>query len=190
VLYDLAQEASPKKPVRTVSFDVSQIFMGKEQARARKRILAWMKKKGLHVDHNEIKVELGGGVFHHGNPQAVLWLLATQSLKKKEDLYTGYVLKDDWWLDYGSWSSIFRTLQTLADRSGILQMPLCRTYKRDVLKRLDKLGLLSLTWWCAATDLPKNKLRKAPCGNCSSCIDHETALWQRERFGKVELKEK
>lgn len=194
VLYDLAQKASPENPVRTISIDVCQISMGKEQARARKKILAWMKKKGLHIEHNEVKlsVEQGSGLLHHGNPQAVIWLLAIQALKKEEDLYAGYVLKDDWWVDYSSWRSIFSTFQTLAHRTGSLVTPLCRTYKRDVLKRLDTLGLLSLVWWCAATNLPKNKLRKAPCGNCSSCIDHETAIWQRDRFdsGKVELKEK
>ncbi len=184
VLYDRAQKASPQNPVRTISFDVSQISMGKEQARARTRILKWMRKKGLHVEPITVRIDSGEeGLNAHGNPQAVLWLLATQALQKKEDLYLGFVKKDAWWVEYATWAAVFSNLQTAADRKGALFTPLCSTTKRKVLKRLGGIGLLDLTWWCAATDLPKNKLRKEACGECLSCIDHETALWQEERFG-------
>lgn len=184
VLWDLAQKASPQKPVRAVSFDVSQVNMGKEQARARKRILARMKKNGLHVEHTNIKIDSGEGFIRQaGSPQAVLWLIASQALETEEDLYLGIVAKDDWWISYSSWYSVFNTLQSVAERTGVIVTPLGGTPKRVVLKYLEKAGLLDLTWWCAASDLPKNKLRKTPCGECSSCIAHETALWQRERFG-------
>lgn len=199
VLYDLAQKASPLDPVRAVSFDVSQTFMRKEQALARKRILAWMKKKGLHVDHFEIGLNTGikgnYSLHSYGNPQAVLWLLATQALTKEEDLYMGFVRKDDWWGDYASWHLIFTTLQDVAGRAGKLRTPLCKTHKHNVVARLREIGLLDLTWWCGADDLLKNKRRREPCGYCNSCVDHETAVWQHERFGRfglnrVKLKEK
>ena len=192
VLYDLAQKASIEDPVRAVSFDVSQIFMRKEQALARKRVLAWMKKKGFHIEHFELTLDSGSkgdyGLHNHGNPQAVLWLLATQALKKHEDLYMGFIRRDSWWRDYASWHSVFATLQNVAERKGKLYTPLCDVNKHKVVARLREIGLLDLTWWCAADDLPKNKRRREPCGSCSSCIDHETAVWQHERFGPKQVK--
>lgn len=175
---------TPKNPVRSLSISSSQVTSAKREAAARKRILREFKKRGLHIDPMELELNVASGspgLSHHGLPQAVMWLLATQALNETETLALGYIKGDDWLGHREAYQTVFDTLQKTSNRTGTLWTPLWGTEKRAVLHQLAELNLLHLTWWC---DVPHNSTKKtAPCGSCASCLTHRTAQWKLAEFG-------
>lgn len=185
VLYDLARQSSEDHPVRAVSFESDQVAGEKEQFYARNRVINALRKRGHHVRHGTIKIQSSGpfGFDCHGLPQATMWLYAAQCLREDEDLYFGYVKGDDWWCESARFTTMFEQAQAASGRTGGIYTPLRYIHKRTVLHRLQEAKLLDLVWWCGARPEGRKKARVEPCGKCSSCIAHETAVWQLENWG-------
>lgn len=186
VLLDLAKQSSASRPVRTFSISMPEQICGAvEQRRARKRILAKLRRGGSHIEPTEMILGLdhGAGLLGHGLPQAVVWLLGAQALRGQEDLYLGYIRGDDWWYHRGEFARVFERLQFIGGRKGAMHAPLEGVQKRGVIHRLNEAGLLDLTWWCDAAPAGRRKSRSEPCGLCSSCVAHETGAWQLEKWG-------
>ena len=175
VLYDLAREASAKKPVRALSIEHHGVSAWHEQRRAQGRILARMKRDGLPVEHATMMVTRSGSfmcAIQAGLSQPPIWLpTATLFLEEKEDLYAGYIREDDVWHYRSQLYSLFGSLMTFQHREGNLILPLEWTYKSEVLSRLKKAKLLDLVWWCEEPKAGK------PCGRCIECRRHEAATW-------------
>lgn len=183
VLHEMARVyGTPSYPVRAVAITSDQVTARSGEKRARKRLLKTFHKQGLHIDFLEIHIEsvTGDGMKHHGLPQAVLWLNASQMLRKTEHLVLGYI-KGDCWIEYrAEFNTIFTNLQTISDRTGSLWTPLRYIQKPAVLADLKKRDLLDLTWWCES---PKGRGGSKTCGDCASCQRHETALWRLAKHG-------
>jgi 7-cyano-7-deazaguanine synthase in queuosine biosynthesis len=196
VLHDLAKAESTNAfptPIRSISFDVSQCPGGPEQARARTRILEWFKARDYPVTNTVVKIESGDAFEYHGNPQATLWLLAQQSLRADENLYSGYHRGDDFWQGSAHLQIAFDEMQKLGLRSGRWIFPLMVQNKYQIIERLKKTGepgnletsLYPLVWYCGRQE----KVDKTPhdeiCGRCQPCITHALALSEsalRESF--------
>jgi 7-cyano-7-deazaguanine synthase in queuosine biosynthesis len=141
-----------------------------------------LKKRGLHIEHMKAELTIdGGGLMSYGLPQAVLWLVASQALYKKEYMALGYI-KGDVWIEYRhEFTKVFKILQDVNGRTGTLWTPMEGMEKRGVLHQLKELELLDLVWWCEKP--PKTKTGTKPCDECKSCQTHETALWKLETYG-------
>lgn len=168
-----------RSPIRTFSLTCDQISSGPPEAKARQRILKALRRRGYNIEHTEMTLSTGDGpgLRHHGLPQAVLWLVATQALTVHETLALGYIRGDDWLGDAEGFRAVFDRLQKINGREGVLWTPLAGTEKCGVLHQLRELDLLDLTWWC---ELPA---KRKPCGECPSCQRHATGLWKLKRFG-------
>lgn len=202
VLYELAKQAScfdpsvdSGKPVRAISFSFSQVPANREQARARTRILEWMKARNYPVEHLEVKVDTNEALNQYGNPQATMWLLAQQALRVDEHLYSGYHRGDDFWHNGHHFTETFKALQAHAFRTGQWIFTLAADAKYQIIEKLKKTAdpgrpetsLYDLCWWCAdARSMDeKEKLRDTPCGKCPSCITHTMALKEIELRAKI-----
>lgn len=172
---------TPKSPVRALSITSDQVSSGPREAAARKKILAEFKKRGLHVAHSEMSLTCSGdGLNGKGLPQAVMWLVGTQFLLEDETYGLGYIKGDDWVAHKAEFEETFRLLQRVSDRTGSIWTPLSWTEKRGVIHQLRQHKLLKLTWWC---EVPPRHKKATPCGDCHSCMTHETAVWKLDKFG-------
>ena len=173
---------TPSAPVRALSINSDQVTGAVKESQVRKRLMRKFKKMGLHIKQVELSItaDKGIGMLNYGLSQAVMWLMGTQALEEKESLALGYIKGDDWPQHIEAFQSVFDTLQRVNSRTGNLWLPLIHTEKRGVLHQLRELELLDLTWWCG---VPKRKRRKEPCGECKSCMTHETALWKLDTYG-------
>lgn len=184
LLHHAAQAYSTaNEPVRAISITSDQVTSGKCEERARKCLLKSLNKKGLWIKHTEVSITTtkGDGLLHYGLPQAVMWLLASQTLRENESLALGYIRSDDWPQHVESFQSVFDALQKVSGRTGNLWLPLLHTQKRGVLHQLAELDLLDLCWWCECP--PPGKARLKPCGTCPSCQKHAAGLRRLEHHG-------
>ncbi len=182
ILADLAEDSSKKRPVRAISVECDQVGGAREQARARKRILKELRKRGHYITHGVIRVETkeGFGLNHYGQPQVTLWMCAIQALEQKEDLHAGFLKGEDFGNVWTHYQSAFDNLQNASGRTGKLILPLLYTRKTEVIRRLQKLKLYGLCWYCDPGS--KGRIKSKPCGMCESCKTHRTALWQLKTF--------
>jgi len=181
VLYDLARkEGTRAKPIRALTVHHSSVNARKEQARARKRILAEFKKQGLHVIASEVEINCLGPEWpaRGGAMQPAIWVsMATQIIMDDEKLYTGHCEGDSMWVAYGQAYAAFKALCSLMDKEKADWIfPLLSTSKEDIFRRLKQAGLYDLCWWCEVPT--KGKV----CGTCVPCKTHETALWKAKRW--------
>lgn len=178
VLWDVLQD--PKiGSVHALSFDHYSVWAGKEHRRARRSIRAWLRRKGLEFRHTELAIYpharirefdvTSGGLQH-----PVIWLPNTiPYMRAEEDVYLAYIRGDDFWHYRQKLIWAFGYLAEVADKKGNLMFPLEYTHKFQVLQRLRKTrGLVSRIWYCETPEGGK------PCGKCTSCFTHRTALMQ------------
>jgi hypothetical protein len=173
--------------VRTLSISHPQVAAYKENATARHQITEKLNqyfqpfKSGcLHVSHEDIDALSSGD----GITQPTMWItIASIYLEKAEDLYLGYIAEDDFWHHAHLYREAFAAIQRVTQRTGQLRLPLEWATKADMIEYCKKHGLLKHTWHCEA---PKTFM--APCGRCSPCKKHQTALlyakWQTEQDEK------
>lgn len=179
LLYLLAKHSSSACPVQTFAINHPQIPCLNAQWRQRQRILKEMKKRGHHINHREMKIEIeGDGINGDGIPQVIIWLNATQYLTKEQDLWLGYKRGDCFFSYQERFQSAFKQIQSAADRTGSYKFPLQHTYKRDIIYQLEEAGLMKLIWTCERAG---RSLK--PCGECNKCIEIATAHWQLKRWG-------
>lgn len=94
-------------------------------------------------------------------------------MRKEEDIFLAYIRGDCFWHHRQSLIWAFGYLAEVADKTGNLMFPLEYTPKFQVVQRLRKSrGLMSRIWYC---ELPQ---KGKPCGTCTSCFTHRTALMQ------------
>lgn len=165
-------------PIRTISFNVDQIAASDVQRQHRLAIAWRLGVLGLTWDEHtelELRTQEGGGLHSIGLPQAVIWMLATQALEEEEDLQLGYIRGDDFAYSSAHFVQAFDAFRASSRRTGNLYFPLINRRKTDVLRCLQEFDLRELCWWCQHPSAE-------PCGNCTSCVAHETARWQLERW--------
>ncbi len=182
VLYDACVEARKKKlwPVRTLSINHEQVDANREQRRARRRILARMKKRGLAFSGTEVKITSRGIQAFTGDGliQPSIWLpIATLYLMPKEDLLTGWGRGDDVYHHLSEIQWLFKYHMDLMGKKGNLRLPLEWEPKWMILCRLRKARLVSLPWTC---EEPKNW---RACGKCTPCLDLKTARYRLKLEG-------
>lgn len=197
LLYALAHEATPWKPVRALNLRFDQVPCAEQQAAARRRILAYMRSRGLHVEYHEAVVHNRKGTFvERGNGliQAQLWLsMAVSYLNHDEDLFMGYIRSDDMWHYRHDYGNGFQHLQLLAGKTGNLFMPLEWLTKADVILLNKEHNLLDKVWWCEGEPVSSkdgdavtiDQVAYEPCHKCSSCLTHDTAALAIETFGEA-----
>lgn len=173
--------------VHALSFDHHNVPAAREHRRARRSIRAWLRRQGLKFKHTELAIYpnakirefdvTGGGLQH-----PVIWLPNTiPYMRKEEDVYLAYIHGDDFWHHRQSLIWAFGYLAEVAGKVGNLMFPLEYTRKFQVLQRLRKTrGLVSRIWYC------ENPQAGKPCGKCTSCFTHRTALMQL-RTGLIHL---
>lgn len=154
VLWDLLRE-KPGDTVRAFSVTHHHVHPEVEARDAREKIRKWLERKGLKFKHTEVGIHPhpdlhdfsasngNGGVQH-----PVIWMGAViPYLRETEDLYTGYIRKDDIWHHWESMRYAYTNLMSIAGKSGNLHTPLEWWDKAEVIKRLRKSrGLISRVW--------------------------------------------
>ena len=188
LLYERCQDASPKNPVRSIAFNHPQIS-GKEQKKARKKILAEFKKRGWWVNHLEVNIDLDGSFYaHECRPsQPIVWVTqGVMYLQDDEDLVLGFLTHEDIWKIRPDLEASFNHMQKAAGKTGLLQFPYEDHEKYFIVEELKKLKLLDLTWWC---NFPENGGKA--CGRCNSCIHHDAEIHRgklRKKRENIDLK--
>lgn len=182
VLADLLKDSSQEIPVRSISFTHPQIGLNSQQCElqyiARNKLAMQFKENGWHLERNEVELKYSDNahqVFCETLGQAGIWLaFGPVHLKPKEDFYTGWIRGDDIWHKSFWLAQTFDAFQYIVENTGKLRTPLEWTGKADVLKRLAKLELTDLCWWC---EEPK---KYDACGKCTPCKTHAAALIELE----------
>lgn len=185
----------PRPEVRSISVVQPNVPANPQQLRARGRILAEFKRRGLLVEHINVAITQTGGQPRRGNGgsvQAQIWLGAIAPyLADDEDLVLGW--HDGEFDNVADAKAAFDALQRINGKTGALAFPLRHRTKPEIVARLRELGLLELCWWCEGCR-PGCKcegrgfIRNGqPCGECKKCIAHETVLWQLKKFGAKAL---
>lgn len=167
-LFDESRKSEKGKPTKAISVDHYNVGAGKQQARARTRILAALKKRGHYVEHVTVKISADEGTIlkaqQSGIVQAALWLgTVTPYLATDEDLVTGYIRGDDAFHYRSQLVGAFRGLRNLQNKNGELRFPLEWSEKADVIRRLREVDLFDLVWWCEDPHMFN------PCGDCAPC---------------------
>lgn len=187
------KEIELRTEVRQISIVEPTIPCNRPQARARARILAEFKRRGIPFQPT---IEVATSRAYEtprrhtegGSIQSQLWLgTATPYLQDNEDLLIGW---HDGELDnLEHVTAAFTALQGVnGGKTGALQFPLRRVTYATVLARLKDLDLLDLCWWCEGGKHPTPATAE-PCGTCNKCIAHETALWQLRKYGAKRMAE-
>ena len=180
VLYDLAvSKGTREKPIRALTVSHNSVNARKEQAEARKKILAQFKELGLHVTSSEVEINCLGPdwVVRGGTTQAAIWLsVASTMISDKENLYTGHHDGDQVWIMYACLESALTSLGNSMNKKIEWFVPLVSETKGNIIRRLQDAGLYELCWWCENPDKGK------ACGGCTPCRTHATALWSMEKW--------
>lgn len=183
-LFDLCKDATERKPVRVVSVRHDQVGAATEQAKARRKILAELRKRGYHIQAAEVSMKTrgqfrasGGGP---GPVQPILWLAAVLpflGVVKREDLVLGYIKEDCIWHYKSHLQHAFDYICEMLGRShSKLVLPFEWIPKTEIIARLRKAGLYKLTFSCERPQKGK------PCGVCPCCQERRTAEWQLRTF--------
>lgn len=180
VLYDLAvKEGTRDRPVRALTVKHSMVNAWREQAAARKRILARFEQLGLHVACSQVDLTFRGRHWPTSPMgQATAWVaIAALMVEDKERLYTGHHEGDSMWLSWSNLSYAFQQLCSAGGKNDVRwETPLFDVRKRGVIERLRKAKLHRLCWWC---EHPRGG---KPCGGCAPCRAHELALHEMRRW--------
>ncbi len=185
-LFDLCKKSTEAKPVRVVSVRHNQVGAAHAQAKARKAILAELRRRHYHIEAAEVRMTTQGQfrAINGGTVQPVLWLSAVLpflSGLKREKLVLGYIKEDGIWHYKSHLLHAFDYLCEMLGRSkSELVLPLEWTPKTEIITRLRKAGLYKLTHSCEKPQKGK------PCGKCACCQERRTAEWQLRTF-KPEL---
>lgn len=168
------------KQVRTLSINHPQIAGRVQCKRARKRIKQALSHYSFPANELEVEVIEGAAQVQQGSglPQLVMWLhLALLYAVDKEQLVFGFLRGGNVWAHVDKLTAICDHVTAILGKSVSLEFPLRYDTKADVIKQFKKeaLDLFNLTWYCE-----KDKARK-PCGKCTPCRTHRTALWQIEQ---------
>ena len=179
---------TPDEPIRALSITADQVTTEKHENAAREKLLKEFKKRGLHVEHEQVHISLkkGPGMRGGGLPQALMWLYGTQFLREDAWFALGYIKGDDWLYHRDDFAEVFKRLQSIGGRTGNLWTPLIWTEKRAVIRELEELELLTLTTWCDRLSRKSKAKNAEPCGECASCRTHDTAVWKLETYGPGE----
>jgi len=184
ILYRAAQEwGTTRHPVLAITVDHNQVSPAQRarEAKARERILKWMEKKGLHVQHGVIKVEHGPSAHMEpgGIPQLYLWAIhVVGALPQRACLYFGYIKGDDAWSRIERVKTAIANYAALLDKEVEIVFTLEFTGKPEIIAELKEAGLYELCWYC---EMPKNG---KPCGDCKSCRTHLMAEEYLNRWPK------
>lgn len=201
-------DGEPRPEVRSIAITQPNVPAGREQARARRRLLRELRSRGFTWNHLEVAIAQGvrerGRVRFWGQPrkmpdapiQSAFWIgVAPPYLEQDEDLVLGWVQGE---LDnQDRVRAAFDALQRMQGKTGALELPHATTAKAAVLDRLRAARLLELCWYCegirprdvsiAGPDVIGVLRDGRPCGQCNSCIDHLTALHQLDAFPRKAL---
>ena len=182
VLWDLLQKQSRNDPpIRTLSIDHFAVWAGKEQAAAREKIMAVLRKQGYRVENETVTIRCGdmlcvpvrteGSNTRLRIPQAAIWIgQAVMHLNPDEDMYVGYIRGDDVWHHVREWRWAFQYMAYIVGRTGKLIAPLEWDTKADVIEMLKKAGLFKYCWTCSDPREGKQ------CGRCKECRTQALAL--------------
>jgi len=176
----LCQYATKDSPVRTISINHPQIAAYDMQVMARQRILEELiDNRHYHIDHTEVEIINNGPascVSGTGSNQAAIWVsMALLYLNEGEDLYLGFIKKDDIWHSWPHMKTMFEEGLKLMGKTGKLNLHTEHLTKWEILKGLKEDKLLDMTWHCEDDSL-------TPCGRCISCETHQVALYQLDKF--------
>lgn len=140
VLYDLAvSKGTREKPIRALTVSHNSVNARKEQAEARKKILAQFKELGLHVTSSEVEINCLGPdwVVRGGTTQAAIWLsVASTMISDKENLYTGHHDGDQVWIMYACLESALTSLGNSMNKKIEWFVPLVSETKGNIIRRL------------------------------------------------------
>lgn len=194
-----------KEIVRTISIIHPNTPAPYEQQNARLAIIKALKKQGhewphieITITHQDIETKKNssngcqGAGPNGGLTQPLIWVpIANVYLHGDEDLALGYIKSDDAQYYLTTLRAAFDNLQWISGRTGKLLTPLDCTSKAEIIHHLKKADLYKHTWHCEDPHYKyknnKQHLKQidkgngTPCGKCTPCIVHQTALWQLKK---------
>lgn len=191
VLHNLLKEnlKDYSKPIISLAVNHCQVSANKQNKRARNLFIAEMEKRELNSywQHCEIDISSNmnatvGGSFSLSQP--IIWsMLSMLYVKNNDTIYFGYHKSDDFWMHKEAFENAIKNICRINDKNVNIEYPLKDYYKADIIKTLKTRGLYDMCWYCENEKYIDSTLDEyTPCGNCTPCITHRTALWQIETF--------
>lgn len=191
MLYRALNDAPRGNTVRTISINHCQVSGVSQDRTARNKITRILNKAGWRFDRIEVDVNVKAfsrdHAINHGIIQPVMWLShALLHADTGETIQIGYIKGDDALMHWDKMADIKNRCGEMMGKALTLELPLMFTEKYEIVRAVkkDAAWILENIWWCEPPPDTPN-IRK-PCGKCTSCHKHATALWQEEQgFGKV-----
>lgn len=168
--------------VTAVSINHDQVPSQKQQQNARSKIKAEFIKRELPIDWIDVTITQSGGfIAGGGTSQPVLWLpTAALYLKAGDTLYTGYHSGDGYWVFHNEAELALQSFLKVMDKKDIkIEHQLQFKDKACIIRELKERGLYDLCWYCEEPT-PSD----TPCGNCTPCKTHRTALYVNDTWHK------
>ena len=177
--------------VKALSINHDQVPSQTQQQNARKKIKEEFIKRELPIEWLEVSIsqKSGYGVEGTGLTQPLIWLpTAALYLRTGDNLYTGYHEGDHYWTRSHDAEIAMQSFLKVMDKKDVkIIHQLEYTDKASIIRQLKDRGLYELCWYC---ETPKSTpLYDEPCGDCTPCRTHRTALWQNETWYKDNLSE-
>jgi 7-cyano-7-deazaguanine synthase in queuosine biosynthesis len=173
VLTDLLTNSTQHWPVLTLTVDrhpqLSRPALELQRA-ARKRYVAWAKKRGYHLVTRTVGIDSSKGL--NITSQSLLWLTTlVPYVRNLEVLHFGYVNGDEFWHTREHALAAMTNMRKLSDRPALsVQFPLEYVRKPAVLERLRKAGVPNDCWWSCETPV-----KGRACRSCWKCFEIEQA---------------
>jgi 7-cyano-7-deazaguanine synthase in queuosine biosynthesis len=181
LLYKVAEQfGTYDRPIQTIYLDHFQLDKKSIcEKKARDELLILLRNKGLHIETNTITISATENMHHNqrgGSSQSYMWISSVLPYMKYNGvLHMGIVLGDTS-IEYLHLLQDLVIVSNKIMRFEIqLSSPLLYMSKLDILSNWYEVcdrDIYKAIWYC---ELP---IVETACGNCNSCVTHQSALIQ------------